>query len=71
MNQLPPSAPTQQRMSGCSHALSGRSPRNKGRSYPADPPPVEEIIAVMRSAGRGPSAERLRALIVLLLDSAI
>jgi hypothetical protein len=27
---------------------SGRAPRNKGRRYPADPPRVEEIIAVMR-----------------------
>jgi hypothetical protein len=31
----------------------GRAPRNKGRRYPADPPTVEEIIAVMRSAGAG------------------
>jgi len=30
----------------------GRAPRNKGRQYPADPPTVEEIIAVMRAAGR-------------------
>ena len=28
----------------------GRSPRNKGMCYPADPPIVEEIIAVMRHA---------------------
>ena len=26
----------------------GRPPRNKGMRYPADPPMVEEIIAVMR-----------------------
>ena len=26
----------------------GRAPRNKGQLYPADPPSVEEIIAVMR-----------------------
>ena len=37
----------------------GRPPRNKGLRYPADPPPVEEIVAVMRVAGgtahgRGP-----------------
>jgi hypothetical protein len=25
----------------------GRPPRNKGMRYPADPPTVEEIIAVM------------------------
>jgi hypothetical protein len=28
--------------------LAGRAPRNKGLRYPADPPPVEEIVAVMR-----------------------
>src|SRR5436189_3496758 len=28
----------------------GRPPRNKGRLYPADPPTVEEIVAVMRQA---------------------
>jgi site-specific recombinase XerD len=44
----------------------GRAPRNKGRRYPADPPTVEEIIAVMREAGNGPDGARLRALIVIL-----
>ena len=44
----------------------GRPPRNKGRRYPADPPTVEEIIAVMRTAGAGPDGMRLRALIVVL-----
>src|SRR4051812_38276757 len=29
----------------------GRPPRNKRRRYPADPPTVEEIVAVMRAAG--------------------
>ena len=28
----------------------GRPPRNKGRRYPADPPTVEEIVAVMRAS---------------------
>ena len=28
---------------------SGRPPRNKGMRYPADPPTVDEIIAVMRT----------------------
>ena len=32
--------------------------------YPADPPSVEEIVAVMRSAGDGPHGRRLRGLIV-------
>jgi integrase len=44
----------------------GRPPRNKGRRYPPDPPPVEEIIAVMRAAGDGIEGLRLRALIVIL-----
>lgn len=43
----------------------GRPPRSKGRRYPADPPTVEEIIAVMRTAGAGPDGMRLRALIVV------
>ncbi len=44
----------------------GRPPRNKGQRYPADPPTVEEIIAVMRTAGADPEGVRLRALIVVL-----
>ena len=44
----------------------GRSPRNKGQRYPAEPPTVAEIVAVMRHAGTGPHAARLRALIVVL-----
>src|SRR5919205_4099877 len=44
----------------------GRPPHNKGVRYPADPPSVEEIVAVMRSAGDGPHGRRLRALIVAL-----
>ena len=44
----------------------GRSPRNKGLRYPADPPTIEEIIAVMRAAGDSADGVRLRALIVIL-----
>ena len=44
----------------------GRPPRNKGLQYPADPPTVEEIIAVMRAAGDDPDGVRLRGLIVVL-----
>ena len=44
----------------------GRPPRNKGLHYPADPPTVEEIIAVMRAAGDDADAVRLRGLIVVL-----
>jgi site-specific recombinase XerC len=44
----------------------GRPPRNKGRLYPADPPTVEEIVAVMREATDDRHGDRLRALIVVL-----
>ena len=45
----------------------GRPPRNKGQRYPADPPTVEEIIAVMHAAGDDDTdAVRLRGLIVVL-----
>jgi hypothetical protein len=44
----------------------GRPPRNKGELYPADPPTVEEIVAVMRTVGDRADGHRLRALIVLL-----
>src|SRR5215216_7332503 len=44
----------------------GRPPRNKGMRYPADPPSVEEIIAVMRQVGADRHGARLRALIVVL-----
>jgi integrase len=44
----------------------GRPPKNKGLRFPADPPPVEEIIAVMGAAGNGPDGARLRALIIVL-----
>jgi site-specific recombinase XerC len=44
----------------------GRPPRNKGLRYPADPPKVEEIVAVMGAAGDGAYGRRLRGLIVIL-----
>ena len=43
-----------------------RPPRNKGLRYPADPPKVEEIVAVMRMAGDDAHGRRLRGLIVVL-----
>jgi integrase len=43
----------------------GRRPRNNDERYPADPPTVEEIVAVMRTIGDGADGHRLRALIVL------
>ena len=42
----------------------GQAPRNKGRVYPADPPTVDEIVAVMRQTppdrawAQGPGADR-------------
>jgi integrase len=44
----------------------GRPPRNKGQLYPADPPTVEEIVAVMREASDDRHGYRLRAMIVVL-----
>jgi integrase len=44
----------------------GRPPRNKGTRYPADPPTVEEIVAVMRHADADRHGRRLRAMIVVL-----
>jgi integrase len=44
----------------------GRLQRNKGLRYPADPPTVQEIVAVMRRAGSDPHGARVRALIVVL-----
>jgi site-specific recombinase XerD len=44
----------------------GRRPANKGRRYPADPPRVEEIVAVMRQAGTDSYGQRLRGLIIVL-----
>jgi integrase len=44
----------------------GRPPRNKGMRYPADPPTVEEIVAVMRQAADDHHGWRLRAMIVVL-----
>lgn len=43
----------------------GRPPQ-QGEQYPADPPTVEEIVAVMRIVGDRPEGKRLRALTVLL-----
>jgi hypothetical protein len=34
----------------------GRPPRNKGLQYPADPPTVEEIVAVMATPEIGRTA---------------
>jgi site-specific recombinase XerD len=46
--------------------LSGRAPKNKGMHFPADPPRVEEIIAVMRAAGDNPHGLRVRGLVIVL-----
>ena len=46
--------------------LRGRAPKNKGMQFPADPPRVEEIIAVMRAAGDGAHGLRVRALVAVL-----
>ena len=40
--------------------------RSRGRRYPADPPRIEEIIAVMRQAGATVTGLRIRGLVVVL-----
>jgi hypothetical protein len=54
------------RDSSTNHFSRGRGPANKGRRYPADPPRVEEIVAVMRQAGSDKYGQRLRGIIVVL-----
>jgi site-specific recombinase XerD len=44
----------------------GRAPGNKGQRYAADPPTVDEIIAVMRHATHAQYGNRLNGLIVVL-----
>jgi site-specific recombinase XerC len=44
----------------------GRPPGNKGMRYPADPPSVDEIVAVMRHTSDDRHAWRIRAMIVVL-----
>src|SRR5436309_10929641 len=44
----------------------GIAPRNKGQRYPADPPTVDEIVAVVRQAGDNRHGHRLNGLIVVL-----
>jgi hypothetical protein len=49
----------------------GRAPGNKGQRYAADPPTVDEIIAVMRHAGHARYGNRLNGLIVVLWRSGL
>jgi len=44
----------------------GKTPRNKGQRYPADPPTVDEIVAVMRQAQQARYGHRLNGLTVVL-----
>ena len=46
-------------------ARAGIAPRNKRQTYPADPPTVDEIVAVMRQTGHDRHGHRLKALIVV------
>ena len=46
--------------------IARRRPGNKGRRYPAEPPRVGEIVAVMRQAGTDLYGGRLRGLIIVL-----
>jgi hypothetical protein len=44
----------------------GHAPGNKGLRYPADPPKIEKLIAVMRAAGDQTHGRRLRRVIVIM-----
>jgi site-specific recombinase XerC len=44
----------------------GRPPRDEGMRYPADPPTVDEIVAVTRHTSDDRYGWRARALIVVL-----
>jgi site-specific recombinase XerD len=44
----------------------GRPPGNKGLRYPADPPTVDEIVAVLRHTADDRHGWRIRAMIVVL-----
>jgi integrase len=50
-------------MPGC---RAGRPPGNKGCGYPADPPTVDEIVAVMRHTSSDRHGYRPRGMIVML-----
>jgi site-specific recombinase XerD len=47
------------------------APGSKGLRYPADPPKIEEIVAVMRAAGDRAHGRRLRGLIAILWRSGL
>jgi hypothetical protein len=44
----------------------GRPPGNKGMRYPADPPTVDESVAVMRHTSGDRRGLRIRAMVVVL-----
>jgi integrase len=43
----------------------GRPPKNKGLSFPVDPPSVDEIVAAMRATSNKADGARLRVLIIV------
>lgn len=44
----------------------GRTPKSKGRTYPPDPPSVEEISQILAACNDTPTGMRLHALIITL-----
>lgn len=44
----------------------GRTPRNKGRLFPPDPPTVEEIVALLEACPATLAGQRLRGLVIVL-----
>lgn len=58
--------PTSNRLRRCPTFTGGRPPRSKGQHSSADPPTVEEIIAVMHAGGEDHHVIRWRGLIAVL-----
>lgn len=49
----------------------GKKPRNAGQRYPADPPSIQEIVAVMRACPDTLAGQRTSTLILLLWRSGL
>jgi integrase len=66
VEQLLDAAGRRRSLATLSEFHAGSAPGNNGQRYAADPPTVDEIIAVMRHAAHARYGNRLNALIVVL-----
>jgi integrase len=51
--------------------LTGREPANKGKSYPPDPPPLEDIMALLNACADTPFGHRMAAFILITWRSGL